>query len=814
MVPRSNDTPAYIICTSGTTGTPKKVYLTEENICWLLDEFYKLVNFSTDSKFLFTTPYTFDVSLTEILAPVFTGGTLICIDVNVQTLKNMPQIIKEYSISHLSCPPSLAEMLLETSGENIFKDLKSLSIAGEEFPVSLAQKLKPTIEGGCEVYNFYGPSETTIYATYYQLKGHEVDHVPIGKPIPGVKIKILSQIGKNSKEGELAIGGKGVSKGYLLQPDLNQEKFKVLGNGRFYLSGDFVYYNKNLDLVFEGRKDNQIKINGIRLEVDELSSIVNSIENIISARVAYSNKILYIFYKADIDCSKSIVESLPSYLKPKIVKVDEYLFTFNRKLDIRGMVERYYHPKGVLADSSKLEDVKILKKINNLLSQYGVLYIKELDSLDTVRFFLDIEEEFRVKIDNTSLVSLNDIEKLLSYIKNKYDSVGHKEPILLNNYQSNVDILNLKLKLDKLEISTSAIDVPLTCTQKKLKSSPGIPIIYCEFRVKEINTEVYYRIKETLSKIAAKIDLFRTYIVNDGENTTFKKVSCKEFIPMVIIFQEFIPNDQMVDILRKQALLSIPITVLSMKQKIIRFYFFYHSIDASSLNMVGRLLNDVFEGTLSLENIPVSSFFDYINYIQEKTSSVKPKMLLDWIPKVKKDVLIYREDEVFTGNIYIGDKKDLEINTFSIFSICQHILKYQNLENIVITISYNFREYKDFDASKIVGDLHTKIPIMINRSDNIEIFEDRLQNILEIYKRGIDIRQYVFSISSNTTDLVEKEVLQRWNNISLSLNYIGEVLDPDELIKDYRKGKFSNRSILLFSSRGNLYYIMKGYCFK
>ncbi|WP_283278989.1 hypothetical protein, partial [Streptococcus dysgalactiae] len=98
--------------------------------------------------------------------------------------------------------------------------------------------------------------------------------------------------------------------------------------------------------------------------------------------------------------------------------------------------------------------------------------------------------------------------------------------------------------------------------------------------------------------------------------------------------------------------------------------------------------------------------------------------------------------------------------------------------------------------------------------DNIEIFEDRLQNILEIYKRGIDIRQYVFSISSNTTDLVEKEVLQRWNNISLSLNYIGEVLDPDELIKDYRKGKFSNRSILLFSSRGNLYYIMKGYCFK
>ncbi|MBK4778745.1 MULTISPECIES: AMP-binding protein [Streptococcus] len=811
----SDDNLTYIICTSGTTGIPKKVFLTEDNICWLLDEFYKIVNFGTNSKFLFTTPYTFDVSLTEILAPVFTGGTLICIDVNVQTLKEMSSVIKKYSITHLSCPPSLAEMLLETAGENIFEGLQSLSIAGEEFSVNLSKKLKRTIEKGCEVYNFYGPSETTIYATYYLVKGDEKDHVPIGKPIPGAKIKVLPQKEENSNGGELAIGGKGVSRGYLLQPNLSENRFKVLDESRFYLSGDFVYYNENLDLVFEGRKDSQIKINGIRLEIEELNSIVSSIEKVLSTKIVYSNKVLYIFYKSEFDCSKLITESLPSYLKPKIIKVDEYLFTFNRKLDVKRMIEAYYNKKDDLERTVKIKEKDILNKINEIVVKYGVLSINELDSLDTVRFFLDIEEEFKIKIDSASLVSLNDTEKILLYIKEFENNLGDtKEPTVVRKYQKETDILNLKIKLEQIDLDTNAVEIPLTCTQKKLKNSPGIPIIHCEFRVNEVNTHVYHRVVDVVSKISKRIDLLRTFIVRDGNNVTFKRMEYGKIIPTVVVFQNFLSDDQMVNILKEQPITPVPVAVISLEQKIVRFYFFYHSIDASSLNMLSKMLNNLYEGTLLEDDIPISSFYNYINFINQKTSNIKIKDCLDLIPREEGEVAIYNEEEVFVTTIQIDSEKNKDVNIYSVFRICQHILKYQNSNNIVVSISYNFRDFRGFDASHTIGDVHTKIPIIIKRDEDYTIFENRFKKILASYAEGLDIRCRVFSVSPQTNSIEEKELLQRWNNISLSFNYIGEVLDPDEVVKNYREGNFSNRSVILFSNKEKMYYIMKGYCFK
>ena len=306
----------------------------------------------------------------------------------------------------------------------------------------------------------------------------------------------------------------------------------------------------------------------------------------------------------------------------------------------------------------------------------------------------------------------------------------------------------------------------------------------------------------------------RTFIVRDWNTLTFKRMEYGKIIPTVVVFQNFLSDDQMVNILKEQPITPVPVAVISLEQKIVRFYFFYHSIDASSLNMLSKMLNNLYEGTLLEDDIPISSFYNYINFINQKTSNIKIKDCLDLIPREEGEVAIYNEEEVFVTTIQIDSEKNKDVNIYSVFRICQHILKYQNSNNIVVSISYNFRDFRGFDASHTIGDVHTKIPIIIKRDEDYTVFENRFKKILASYAEGLDIRCRVFSVSPQTNSIEEKELLQRWNNISLSFNYIGEVLDPDEVVKNYREGNFSNRSVILFSNKEKMYYIMKGYCFK
>ena len=123
--------------------------------------------------------------------------------------------------------------------------------------------------------------------------------VPIGKPLPGVQLKIASQK-ENSKMAELLIGGNGVTEGYRLQPELNKAKFKLIGSNRYYVTGDYVYYQGD-NLVFSSRIDSQVQVNGIRIELDEVKSIVDKLKSVKSSRVVFYKKKLVVFYEADLN---------------------------------------------------------------------------------------------------------------------------------------------------------------------------------------------------------------------------------------------------------------------------------------------------------------------------------------------------------------------------------------------------------------------------------------------------------------------------------------------------------------------------------
>ena len=337
---------AYIICTSGSTGIPKKVFLTESNIIWLLDTFYSLVDFTSECSTLFSTLYTFDVSITEIFAPIFTGGTLHCFPKKgsgMVNLRSVSKIIREKGVTHLSVTPSYAELLSETKdGIEGLKMLKFLCLAGESFSITLGRRLTSLIGNNCRIFNLYGPAETTIYATWYELTGSEDTAIPIGMPLNGASVLVLNGDKDEARQGELYIAGKGITKGYLLDNNLNNQKFSIINGVRYYATGDYVYCDDNDNLVFDCRKDEQVQVNGVRIELGEVYHIVSKILCIDACRVAFSDKRLFIFYKSKNDMKSKILESLPKYLSPLIIQVTDFLLNPNRKLDVRMMIDTFY----------------------------------------------------------------------------------------------------------------------------------------------------------------------------------------------------------------------------------------------------------------------------------------------------------------------------------------------------------------------------------------------------------------------------------------------------------------------------------------
>lgn len=188
--------------------------------------------------------------------------------------------IQRHHISHLQCTPSLIP-LLTTDEEiaSIFGRLQKLLIGGEAFPLALAEKLSELTAG--ETYNMYGPTETTIWSTAH-LVGKEENTIPIGRPLANTRVYILDpslQLLPVGVAGEVYIGGEGIARGYFNRPDLTAEKFlpdPFTGQPgrRFYKTGDIARYRPDGSIEYLGRNDQQIKIRGLRLELEEIEAVL------------------------------------------------------------------------------------------------------------------------------------------------------------------------------------------------------------------------------------------------------------------------------------------------------------------------------------------------------------------------------------------------------------------------------------------------------------------------------------------------------------------------------------------------------------
>jgi natural product biosynthesis luciferase-like monooxygenase protein len=204
-------------------------------------------------------------------------------------------LVRRHGVTHLQCTPSLASMLVaESTTAEALRGLRVLLVGGEALSTSLASTLCELVEHGC-VLNMYGPTETTIWSTAYTVDAHATRHEvePIGRPIANTQVYVVDdelQPVPIGATGELLLGGRGVARGYLGRPELTAERFvehPIAGpaTGRCYRTGDLARYRADGVIEYVGRRDEQVKLRGHRVELGEIEATLRAHPDVAAAVV-------------------------------------------------------------------------------------------------------------------------------------------------------------------------------------------------------------------------------------------------------------------------------------------------------------------------------------------------------------------------------------------------------------------------------------------------------------------------------------------------------------------------------------------------
>ena len=278
---------AYVIYTSGSTGKPKGCMISHKAICnrliWM-KEHYEVTN---QDRILQKTPYTFDVSVWELFLPLVSGACLVI--AKPKGHQDNPYLVKtirreRVTICHFV--PSMLRFFLNQINVNECQSLCHVFTSGEALPFDLVTKFKKKLSS--RLHNLYGPTEAAVDVTFWEAEEREDGVIPIGRPISNIQIYILDSELKQipvGETGELYIGGLGLAKGYLNQPELTEKKFlknpfSEEPDSKLYRTGDKAQYLPDGNIEFLGRIDFQVKLRGFRIELGEIETTLRKHPNL------------------------------------------------------------------------------------------------------------------------------------------------------------------------------------------------------------------------------------------------------------------------------------------------------------------------------------------------------------------------------------------------------------------------------------------------------------------------------------------------------------------------------------------------------
>lgn len=342
---------AYLMYTSGSTGTPKGVEICHRSLVNLLASMQREPGIGPADRLLAVTTLSFDISGLELFLPLVSGAQLIIAPSEAVTDgTHLARLLTDFDITVMQATPATWRLLLE-SGWKGKPGLKILC-GGEALPRQLAEQL---LAKGAELWNLYGPTETTIWSTVQRIR-ERVERIPIGFPIANTQLYVVDENGKPSLPGltgELLIGGLGLARGYRKRADLTSEKF-VEGIGdrpRLYRTGDLVRRLPDGTLEFVNRMDQQVKVRGFRIELEEIQAALDAHRDVAQSVVIVresspGEKKLVAYWKArhgatatSSELRRALRSILPEVMIPaELVKIETFPLTLNGKVDRRALI--------------------------------------------------------------------------------------------------------------------------------------------------------------------------------------------------------------------------------------------------------------------------------------------------------------------------------------------------------------------------------------------------------------------------------------------------------------------------------------------
>jgi amino acid adenylation domain-containing protein len=281
---------AYIIYTSGSTGSPKGVMIAHGALCNTLRWRQRAFPFDITDRVLVTFDYVFDASVFQLFQPLLDGATVVFPDEDLSgDPDRITRQVRRYDITILGLVPSWLALLAQSSGLNSCSSLRLLFIGGEPLPQAVLDAA-----GGrtpAPICNMYGPTEAAVEATYAICGPGEA--VCIGEPIDGVGVRVLDECLRPcqlGEVGELFISGEGLARGYVRDPGLTASRFLPdpyarRPGGRMYATGDLCRVTDRGQIEYVGRRDLQVKVNGQRIELEEVEAALEAIPDVLEAAV-------------------------------------------------------------------------------------------------------------------------------------------------------------------------------------------------------------------------------------------------------------------------------------------------------------------------------------------------------------------------------------------------------------------------------------------------------------------------------------------------------------------------------------------------
>ncbi len=336
----AGDSLAYVLYTSGSTGRPKGVEISHAALANLLAAMQEAPGFARGQSLLAITTLSFDIAELELWLPLVSGGSVLLAGRDTaMDMRELADLIDRARPDVLQATPATWRGLIEAGWQGA-PWLRALC-GGEALPRALAEKLLPIVG---ELWNMYGPTETTIWSTVARVEPG-AGAIPIGQPIANTQVRVLDLAGNDLPRGaigELHIGGRGLARGYRGRADLTADKFVMIAGERLYKTGDLARWSKDGVLLCLGRTDNEEKIRGFRVAIEEIESALARIPGIAAAAVrawadASGERALaaYVVGAGEVaGWRTALAATLPDYMIPsRFVVLDALPMTPNGKVD-------------------------------------------------------------------------------------------------------------------------------------------------------------------------------------------------------------------------------------------------------------------------------------------------------------------------------------------------------------------------------------------------------------------------------------------------------------------------------------------------